>query len=201
MNNEVKQYLNELQHRLRRLPGEERDEVMEYHTEYCEDAGFTDRQAVEKALGSPRALSLQILAEHSFDEKPQEHWWHPETNIKTIWLVVLALLASPVTFFIGIFLLAGLIAVLAVIFSLVVTAIALIGSAIMATGTFFYVGLALLFTKLSVGLFYLGLGFALLGLGLLIITVGTWFCLVLIRLITRGCQWLYHHFVKREGAK
>ncbi|QLL69300.1 DUF1700 domain-containing protein [Lactobacillus sp. 3B(2020)] len=201
MNSEVKQYLSELQHRLRRLPAEDLAEVMEYYTEYCEDASFTNRQAVEKALGSPRTLSLQILAEHSFDAKPQGHWWHPETNIKTAWLVVLALLASPVTFFIGIILLAGLIAVIAVIFSIVVAAIALIGSAILVTGAFFYVGIALLFTKLGVGLFYLGLGFAFLGLGLLIITIGTWFCLALIRLVTRGCQWLYHRFVKREGVK
>lgn len=67
MNKET--YLNILRGRLAyRLTTEEVEDIINYYTEYFEDAGADREQAVMEELGSPERLAQQILGERRQEE-------------------------------------------------------------------------------------------------------------------------------------
>ena len=55
------EYLRILARELSRLPKEEFDRAMEYYTEYFEEAGPENAEAVMADLGSPALLTKNIL--------------------------------------------------------------------------------------------------------------------------------------------
>ena len=168
MNSEITKYLQELKKYLRRLDDSEIKDIEDFYTEYLEDAGVQTRAEIEEKVGTPRQLSLRILADYSLkDDGKESGGILPKTNIKTAWLIILALLATPATLIIGVALLGVLVAAIGVAFAVTVTIIALAGAAIFITLTSLYVGIFLLFTKLGVGLFYLGIG--IIGIGALMV--------------------------------
>lgn len=168
MNSEITKYLQELKRYLRRLDDSEIKDIEDFYTEYLEDAGVQTRAEIEEKVGTPRQLSLRILADYSLkDDGKESGGILPKTNIKTAWLIILALLATPATLIIGVALLGVLVAAIGVAFAVAVTIIALAGAAIFITLTSLYVGIFLLFTKLGVGLFYLGIG--IIGIGALMV--------------------------------
>src|SRR5699024_5696495 len=80
--------------------------------------------------------SLRILADYSLkDDGKESGGILPKTNIKTAWLIILALLATPATLIIGVALLGVLVAAIGVAFAVAVTIIALAGAAIFITLT------------------------------------------------------------------
>lgn len=59
------EYLNILRTELSRLPREERDNVMEYYTEYFDEAGEDKVSDVIMELGSPYELAAKIMRENT----------------------------------------------------------------------------------------------------------------------------------------
>lgn len=152
------EYLNQLEHYLRRLPQADYEEAMDYFREYFEEAGPEREEEIIRELGSPKEAAHDILSQlieknHLIGNNPKQ----------TIWLTVLAVLAAPMA-------LPLTIAALSVIFAIIVTAM----SAVLITASFSFVGfvLSLSFlweavTKLSGSLatLNLSLGASLLSLG------------------------------------
>lgn len=102
MNSEITKYLQELKKYLRRLDDSEIKDIEDFYTEYLEDAGVQTRAEIEEKVGTPRQLSLRILADYSLkDDGKESGGILPKTNIKTAWLIILALLATPATLIIG----------------------------------------------------------------------------------------------------
>ena len=165
------------------------------------DAGIDTKAEIEQELGTPRQLALKILADHSIKEETEDQRVVSKTKIKTTWLIILTLLATPATLIIGLILLSVLIAIFAVVFSGVVVVISLAGGGIFLTAAAIFTGLSLLFTNLGTGLFYLGIG--LLGLGLLLIVIPlVWGCSVwIVKACTRLVQHVYYRYIKKEAAK
>lgn len=136
MNSEITKYLQELKRYLRRLDDSEIKDIEDFYTEYLEDAGVQTRAEIEEKVGTPRQLSLRILADYSLkDDGKESGGILPKTNIKTAWLIILALLATPATLIIGVALLGVLVAAIGVAFAVAVTIIALAGAAIFITLT------------------------------------------------------------------
>lgn len=201
MTSETANYMQLLRRHLRRLPADEIDDIIEFYSEYLADAGLDTKAAIEQELGTPRQLALKILADHSIKEEAADQRPVSKTKIKTMWLVILALLATPATLLIGIILVSMLIAIFAVVFSGVVVIVSLAGAGIFLTAAAIFTGLSLLFTNLATGLFYLGLG--LIGLGLLMVVIPlVWGCSVwIVKACTRLVQHVYRKYIKKEAAK
>ena len=192
MTSETAKYMQMLRRYLRKLPDDEIDDIVEFYSEYLADAGIDTKAEIEQELGTPRQLALKILADHSIKEDQRVV---SKTKIKTTWLIILALLATPATLIIGLILLSVLIAIFAVVFSGVVVVISLAGGGIFLTAAAIFTGLSLLFTNLGTGLFYLGIG-------LLIVIPLVWGCSVwIVKACTRLVQHVYYKYIKKEAAK
>lgn len=127
MTSETAKYMQMLRRYLRKLPDDEIDDIVEFYSEYLADAGIDTKAEIEQELGTPRQLALKILADHSIKEEAENQRVVSKTKIKTTWLIILALLATPATLIIGLILLSVLIAIFAVVFSGVVVVISLAG--------------------------------------------------------------------------
>lgn len=177
MNSEITKYLQELKKYLRRLDDSEIKDIEDFYTEYLEDAGVQTRAEIEEKVGTPRQLSLRILADYSLkDDGKESGGILPKTNIKTAWLIILALLATPATLIIG---------------------VALAGAAIFITLTSLYVGIFLLFIKLGVGLFYLGIG--IIGIGALMVILPIIYLIIVtvVKMVANFIRYIYRRFNKK----
>ena len=68
------EFLRKLEQSLR-IKVEEKNEVMRYYTEYFEEAGPENEQAVLKELGDPRVLAEKLNAECKAEETQTEELW------------------------------------------------------------------------------------------------------------------------------
>jgi uncharacterized membrane protein len=86
-----KEYLNELNKALKRLPKEERENAISYYREYFEEAG--DDQNVIRELGEPKELARKILVECAEKNLDNENG----KSKKNSWLVFLGMMALPIS--------------------------------------------------------------------------------------------------------
>ncbi len=159
-----KEYLAELERRLKTLPADERKDALEYYEGYLNDAGRKYKQAIAE-LGTPKEVAAKILAESAVKESETKDSSKATGSPKTALAVVLAIFAAPIALPLAI-------AAFSVIFALLVTLFALI-VAFGASGVGMLVG-SLAFIPISivtltqnapVGLAVLGSACVLLGLG------------------------------------
>ena len=122
------EYIKELKSRLNRLPENEVEEVLKYYEEYFDDVG-NESDAINN-LGSPASVASQVIANFVIKDVKEDESNKKKGGFETIWIVILAIFASPIAFPIAItvvtLILSLLIVVYALIFSLGVTSIALI---------------------------------------------------------------------------
>lgn len=105
--------------------------------------------------------------------------------------MLVAIITSPITFGLGIALLALLLAAGGVALSLIVGIVALIfGVAVIAIVSL-YIGIGLLATNLFSGLFYLGLGLTLIGLFLVCLPLIYWLIRVIVQGIANFAKFIY----------
>ena len=172
------QFMMELRERLQQLPPEELNNAVLYYSEYFDDAGPENEQAVIQDLGSPAAVASQILANYaqknngmptavSVPVNGTTSAEKPKKSAGTIALLcVLAFFAIPI----GIPLLIAaaavvfslIVSVCAVLFSLYITAIALIIAGIFTAGISF----AVLAESPPTTILFFGVGLLLVGIGL-----------------------------------
>ena len=193
--NERQKYISDLSIYLRQLTDEERNDALEFYDEYLADAGLETRMAIEKRLGTPRQLSHKILADYSIKANNESikdgHPASAHSSWRVFWLVLVAIITSPITFGLGIALLALLLAVGGVALGLIVGMIALIFGVATVAIVSLYVGIGLIATKLFSGLFYFGLGLALIGLFLVCLPLIYWLIKVIIQGIANFAKFIY----------
>ncbi|EEI09799.1 hypothetical protein, partial [Limosilactobacillus reuteri] len=136
-----------------------------------------------------------ILADYSIkanNESIKEgHPASPHSSWRVFWWVLVAIITSPITFGLGIAVLALLLAAGGVALSLIVGIVALIfGVAVIAIVSL-YIGIGLLATNLFSGLFYLGLGVTLIGLFLVCLPLIYWLIRVIVQGIANFAKFIY----------
>ena len=160
------EFLRILEQNLYKLPLEERESAMQYYEEYLQEAGVEHEQEAIAALGNPAQIAKQLLADFVVKEAEVKSM-KPKQSFQALWIVIVALFASPIAFPLAI-------AIAAVGFAAVVTMIALIFSgclvAIVMLGTSLIcgvVGIGALFVQPATGAVFLGAACTLLGIGIL----------------------------------
>ena len=160
-------FLQQLRMALNGLPQEEIENAVAYYTEYLEDAGEENEQQAIADLGTAASVAAQIRANAALRALKKQ----PPTakkGIHAVWLVVLAVFASPIALPIAIAAVAVafalVITVLAVLFALGVATVAMLAAGIAALVASFVV----LFSNIGAGLFGIGGAMVCTGLALLL---------------------------------
>lgn len=175
------EYLRILSEKLSNLPHEEYCNIMEYYTEYFEDAGGDDAAVIEE-LGSPENLAAKIIEENMGREAasgqmygqnvppypypypyPQQQQQQQPSGLSTGWKVVIAILTFPI--WIGI-----VAAVIGVVFGFGGAAVGCFVASIVTL----VAGFAALFSSISTGVLFIGAAFivAAVALGFLMAVTG-----------------------------
>ena len=105
--------MTELEEYLDALTADEKADVIEFYNEYIDDAGLETTDEIEKRLGTPRQLSRKVLADYSIKatdieshRKQEKQSFCSFKTAKMIWMILLALLASPAAIVLGLVLFA-----------------------------------------------------------------------------------------------
>lgn len=163
------------------MPKEERDDVMQYYSDYFEDAGPGKEQEVIRQLESPEAVASQVMGgtlpggQEAQDRDqggpaygaPAQGQQRHRNGLRSWWGVLLAICAAPIALPLAI---AGA----AVLVILALAALLVIGSLILSAGAIAVMGgismvLSVALARLggATVLYFMGSGLACLALGLL----------------------------------
>ncbi len=167
-------YIEELDALLAQLDTNERQDVLDFYQEYLQDGHFDSYNDCVAELGTPRQLARKVLADYSIKNSTagsRSKTEKPKDDVKTIWLIVLALLSTPITIPLAAVAMAVFIAAGAVSFAAVASVLAIV-VAFVITGAFSLIaGLAVTFSHFWVGLFYLGVGLTVVGVLIMLVPV------------------------------
>ncbi|KRM74854.1 DUF1700 domain-containing protein [Secundilactobacillus collinoides] len=201
-------YLKVFESYLNQLSDGERDEVMNFYSEYLQDGGFTNYDDIVTELGTPKQLARKVLADYSIrilDDpdtgSTRSKTQQSKTQVRTIWLIGLAILSTPVTIPMALVAFAVMAAVLitlaAVLFAIVVTIIAVFIGGLTA----FFVGFGVLGASMGTGLTYIGGGLTIIGLFVLLIPLIVWIIRGIIRGALAFSRWLYSKLARKNKAE
>ena len=154
------QFINELKHKLRRLPHEEMLNAVSYYEEYFDEAGVENEMQTVVSLGSPAAVASKIIGEYAITSAELEES-APRKKSNILLITILAIFASPIALPIAISILMILFSVIMVFFSLFITG----GALLIAGVATVFAGIWSFSAGFSTGLFYLGSALVMLGLG------------------------------------
>lgn len=188
-------YLLAFEQALGTLPEAQRIEVVGFYSEYILDAGLLDDAAITAKLGTPQELAKQTLADYAIEQSAEPHAKH---QLRTVWLIIIALFASPIALPLAaaavLLLVACTLAILGVIVALAALLIVLTGAGLASLIS----GLVVSSQSLATGALFAGIGLIALGvaylLAPLIITGST----RLLALSARGAARLYRRLFKNR---
>ena len=158
-------FLLKLRKCLKRLPQEEIDSAVSYYAEYLDDVGVENEATAIAALGNPYQIASQITAEYAV--KDMQAAPSAKKGLATVWVVLLAVFASPIAVPIALALACVALALVIVIFSLILSLAAVAFSFVVSGIACFVVGVCVIVQSPATCLFYIGVGLFLLGAGVL----------------------------------
>ncbi|MCH5464335.1 DUF1700 domain-containing protein [Levilactobacillus tujiorum] len=209
----MNEYIKEVERLIGQLTTAEQQDVVEYYSEYLMDAGIESYQQAVDELGSPRSLARKVLADYSIrlsEQSQQASQAQPssraaaqaaKSNVKTVWLIILALLSTPVTIPILLVIGALLFALIAVLGSLLVAAAAMYIT-VVAVGVMCCVAaLFVIWQTPWTGLFYLGIGLFALGASILGWLIVKWLGRKIVWALSWAAKGVYQRFIPRSRAE
>lgn len=93
-----KEFLNELEKRLKYIPADDREDALLYYGEYLGDMNLADDDDVSSVIESPREIATKIIgecAEKHINE--QEDKGTVKKTATAVWLTVLGILSLPIS--------------------------------------------------------------------------------------------------------
>lgn len=179
-------YLKEFEQLLVGLNADEVNDVLEYYQEYILDADLADCSAVTAKLGTPQQLARKTLADYSI-RQTETVTATPRHNARLIWIIVLALFASPIA-----------IPLAGAVILILIAGVLVVGAIIFAGGFALISGFAILIQSFATGIFYIGMGLAGLGAGVLAMLIGYMVVKVLLQMGVVVIKFIYHKFQERH---
>jgi uncharacterized membrane protein len=162
------------------------------------DADLVTYEQCISELGTPKQLSRKILADYSIkaDEKSTDDTTskNPRSNIKLIWWIALALLASPLALPVFIVLVTLAAVGFAVLASFIAVVIALTLSGVVSA----IIGVSVLLQSIWTGLYYIGCGLLILGIMLTVIPAGIGLLRWLIDKTAQLSKAIYRRFTDKK---
>ncbi len=159
-----KEFMGSLEKHLKYLPKEDRQDALDYYSEYIDEMQFAEGEKVEDRLGNPKEIAKNIIAEctqKQIDKRDEKK--SAKNGAKIVWMTILMICSLPVTLPIAIALAAVLFSILIVIASLVLafgaTGISLVAAAVtMIVVSIIAPGIAQKMIVVGTGLILLAIG-------------------------------------------
>ncbi|MCZ3667473.1 DUF1700 domain-containing protein [Limosilactobacillus vaginalis] len=198
-------YISELKKLLAPLTVEERTDALDFYNEYIEDAGYNSYQQIVKEMGNPRQLSHKILADYSIKANDEEtksgHTASPHSSWRVFWLIIIAIVTSPITFALSLGALVVLICALAAVFGVSVGILGTLAGLVFAAGVLLYSGIGVVVAAPMTGILYIGFGITILGILLFCIPLVYWIIRWLAQAIANLAKYIYQKLVQRRAEK
>lgn len=161
------EFMTELKKRLNKLPYDEIKEAVDYYEEYFDDAGKENEQNVIAELGTPAGIASQIIADYAV--KGADKKKAINVGLSTVWLVIIAVFASPVALPLGLAVVIIALAIVIVILSVIIS-IGASGLGMTLGGLAYAILSIFLFGKdFATALFTMGCGLLVCGIGVLLL--------------------------------
>lgn len=164
-------YIKNLQTYLSGLTKDEQNDVIDFYSEYIEDANLQSDNEIIAKLGTAKQLARKVLADYSIKENEgleEVKTSSSKSNIKLIWVILLGILSTPLTIPVAVLIFIGIVLVFGLLLTFIFAAILFFLFGIIFGAISIYSGIIFLFTNFTSGLFYLGTGLACVGLVLII---------------------------------
>ena len=160
-------FLKELNKLINTLPKEEKDDVINYYSEYFDDAGVDNENEVIKKLGTPKEVADKILED--YNNKSEKNLNNKSKNKIPTWLIiVIVILGIPIGIPI-------IIAILAIIFSILLSVFAFLLAFFISSMALFMSGIIIMifsivvmFNHFPTALMLFGISLIFLGISVLI---------------------------------
>lgn len=157
------EFLSKLRKCLKRLPPEEIDSALSYYAEYLDDVGPENEASEIAKLGNPYKIASQITADYAVRDMQAAP--SAKKGLATVWVVLLAVFASPVAVPLALALACVAFAMVIVVFSLILALACVALSFVVAGLACVLVGIFTIVQSPATCLFYIGAGLFLLGAG------------------------------------
>ena len=190
-----KEFLQKLEYYLRHLTEDDKNDALEYYSEYIDDLGLGDDDDVCARIGTPREVSRQIIAqttERRISEQTEKKTVRGSGSI--LWLIILGIFASPIALPLAI-------AAVVIIIAFVIVIGTVLVSFFISGGALVISGIALAFISFISGsvaqvFTCIGSGLVIIGVGILIL-MGT---AKITSLIIRGFSSIINRKLSRKAA-
>lgn len=179
------EFLYQLKSRLSILPDDEIESAISYYTEYLDEAGPKNEEEAIAKLGSPAEVSGKIIGEFAL-KTVDSGKKSTKKGLNIIWIIILAIFASPIALPLAMAAVIVLFAVLMVIFSVVIAFGAAALGLILGGIATAIICLFLLPGNFATGIFFIGAGLISVGVGILFAMLTTFLTKVSINGIARG---------------
>ena len=197
MNKIIDNYILQLKDNLTNLSDSDIQDVVQFYQEFLLDGNFHSEADMITELGTPKQLARKIMADYSVSipEKEEElHEASSKSNLKTIWVILLGVLAAPVGIPLAIAAVVVMVAALLALTAIFI-ALAIVITSLFVSGIFIFVrSFGLLFGGYwASGFFYIGGGLVLTCISLMLFPI----IMKFIRFLTAECTAFFQHIGRR----
>lgn len=144
------EFLAALRRKLKKLPYAEVENAINYYEEYFNEAGKENEQQVLMQLGSPDLIASKIMGEYVINETKTTSG----SGGKSPWLIILAIIASPIALSVAVTAAALVFAAFVTYFAFGVSGVALIAGGVFSV----MLSVRMIFTEFPTALFFFGFG-------------------------------------------
>ncbi|MEG2638778.1 MAG: DUF1700 domain-containing protein [Clostridiales bacterium] len=194
-----KEFLAELYTALGKLPDEERNNAISYYNEYFDEAGIGNEEETIKSLGPIKEIAARLNAEFAMKEM-EENPKSTKKGLSAVWIVILAILATPIALPLGCLAFAFILIVLCMALGVICTiwgaALSCILGGIVGIFGLIFFGLG----SFSSILMMVGLSLVVIGLGILLVFAAYW----ITKWTFRGVAYLFNNilnYFRQKGSK
>ncbi len=169
------EYMEQLQKKLKKLPKEDYLKAIEYYEEYFAEAGEDNEAHAIEDLGSPQEAADNIIREFAIDNVQDDtRKKDVRKGLRGVWIVILAIFASPIALPLIITIAALLFSAIVVVFALLF-AFSITGIALLLTSVLSLIGaISMLIRDLPAALICFGISLCSLGIGALMVYGSYW---------------------------
>ncbi|MCL0312088.1 DUF1700 domain-containing protein [Apilactobacillus sp. TMW 2.2459] len=182
----MNKYIEELSKLLNVLSYQDKQDALNFYTEYLQDGDFKTYAECSEKLGTPQMLANKIIA--NYQSEHGNGYVRDKRNVSIVLIILLCIIAIPFLLTIISIIFSIFVTIFSVIFSIIVTIFALGLSAIVILVVSFW----LLFTNFWTGLFYLGLTLVTLGIVAILFEPAKWLVINLLLITKNFCKWSYN---------
>jgi len=190
------EFLYDLRKRLKKLPPEEQAAALAYYEEYLAEAGPEGEAAAIASFGTPAEVASRIISEYAFKDM-QAPGKRPGSDLRTMWIVLLGILAAPIALPVAIVL-------LVVVFCIIISVFSVYLSMFVAAITMAAVGIVGAVASLPLAASDPVAALATCGASLISLALGAALfigMIALTRVTVRGITWIFAKLLNRKGAQ